>query len=45
MIKIICMLKKYGDVFEKRNLGEYHDLSVQTDTLLLADVFEKFRHI
>ena len=38
------MLKKYGDVFEKRNLGEYHDLSVQTDTLLLADVFEKFRH-
>ena len=39
------MLKKYGDVFEKRNLGEYHDLSVQTDTSLLADVFEKFRHI
>ena len=34
---------KVGDVFEIRNLGEYHDLYVQTDTLLLADVYEKFR--
>ena len=29
--------------FEIRNLGEYHDLYVQTDTSLLADVSEKFR--
>ena len=29
--------------FEKRNRGEYHDLYVQSDTLLLADAFEKFR--
>ena len=25
------------------NMGDYHDLYVQTDTFLLADVFEKFR--
>ena len=35
--------QKVWDVFEIKNLGEYHDLSVQTDTLLLADVYEKFK--
>ena len=35
--------QKVWDVFEIRNLGDYHDLYVQTDTSLLADVFEKFR--
>ena len=32
-------------VFEEycTDMGDYHDLYVQTNTLLLADVFEKFR--
>ena len=31
--------------FELKNLGEYHDLYVQSDTLLLPDVFEIFRNM
>ena len=30
-------------VFKLKNLGDYHDLYVQSDTLLLADVFNNFR--
>ena len=31
--------------FELKNLGEYHDLYVQSDTLLLTDVFENLRNM
>ena len=34
--------RKVWDVFEIKNGGEYHDLYVQSDTLLHPDVFEKF---
>ena len=35
---------KLFEKFKLKNLGDYHDLYVQSDTLLLAYVFENFRN-
>ena len=37
--------QKVFEEFKLKNLGEYYDPYVQSDTLLLADVFENFRNI
>ena len=36
--------KKVFKEFKLKNLGNYQDLYVQSDTLVLADVFENFRN-
>ena len=36
--------QKVFEEFNLKNLGDYHNLYVQSDTLLLADVFENFRN-
>ena len=37
--------KRFRKNFEINNFGEYHDFCVQSDTLLLADVFKNIRNM
>ena len=36
--------QKVWEIFEIKSLGEYHNLYVQTNTLLLVNEFENFRN-
>ena len=38
-------VKRACEDFEIKNLGKHHDFYDQSDTLLLADVFESFRNM
>ena len=37
--------KKVFKIFNNKSIGDYHNLFFQSDTLLLADVFENFRNM
>ena len=37
--------QKVWDVFKIKKLGQYHDLYVESNTLLLADAYENFRNM
>ena len=39
------MKKEFVKVLKQRNLGKYDDLYVQSNTLLVADVFNNFRNM
>ena len=44
-MQAINVQKRVFRDFKIKNLGEYHDLYVQSDTLFLADVFNSFQNV
>ena len=42
---MIMHMPKKWDAFKTKYIGEYHDLHVKIDTLLLSDIFENFRNM
>ena len=43
--KKLFIAKRVFKNLSRKNLGDYHDLYVQSDTILLADVFKNFRNM
>ena len=39
-MKIIIMVKNVWEEFKCKTMGDYHDLYLKSDVLILADVFE-----
>ena len=43
VIKIIIMLKMFGNNLNVKAMGDLHDLYLKSDILILSDVFENLR--
>ena len=44
-MKTLLMPKKFGKNLDVKNMGDFHDLYLLSDVLLLADVMESFRKL
>ena len=44
-MEIMCTQNEFVKILKQKKLGEHHDLYVQSNILLLPDVFENFRNM